>query len=136
VINPGGLYIPEWDQDKYMAFWVGVIRQQVATLVFPPETIYSTGGRVELSLALQLQMPVVDMQLKPLRAVDLWHHDGVVRGQMERYWSPEQVEAYMPYVDFQKLVPYEQEADPAALDQFTRLAAEHNIRSQGHQSDK
>jgi hypothetical protein len=135
VINPGGLFVPGWGQDEYMAFWIGMIRQQVATLVFPPETIYSTGGRMELCLALQTQVPVVDLYLQPLSPAQLQHHLAAARNQLRQRWDQDQINAYLPYVDFQSLVPFAAPVDAGAAEQFGKFAADHNLRSQEHRRD-
>jgi len=111
VINPGELFVPEWTQADYLAFWEETIRSYCLEMVMAPGWEFSAGARFEAGLALQSNMKVSDVQGRELRARDLQAMDGRARAKLlGEGFALGLVDDYMPWVDFEALG-----ADPANL---------------------
>jgi len=105
VINPGGLSVSGWGQADYMTMWKATILGQARALVITDETLLSPGGREEICLALRTGLPVKNSQLRWLTAQEIQNLDAQWREWLAEFWSPEQIEDYVPFIDFAALAP-------------------------------
>jgi hypothetical protein len=65
VVNPARVDRPGWSQDDYDALWRTLIKRFPVHLVATPGWAFSRGSRLEVQLALDLGVPVVDLQGEP-----------------------------------------------------------------------
>ncbi len=126
VINPGELYVAEWTQADYMAFWEETIRSYCLEVALAPGWEYSAGARYEASLALQTALRLIDIQGRELSARDLAAMDERARLRLAgEGFAVGLIEDYLPRIEFVAL-----SADPANLSEgiqaFSDIAMRHN----------
>ena len=126
VINPGELYVAEWTQADYMAFWEETIRSFCLEMALAPGWEYSAGARYETSLALQTALRLIDVQGRELDAQALQAMDARARRRLESEgFASDLVEEYMPRIEFVAL-----SADPVNLSEgiraFSDIVVRHN----------
>jgi hypothetical protein len=126
VINPGELWVPEWTQADYLAFWEETIRSFALELALAPGWELSPGSRFETSMAVQSNLRIVDIRGRELTAASLQAIDARTRERLVREgFDRKLVDEYVPLIDFGVL-----DADPANLTEniqaFSDIAVRHN----------
>jgi hypothetical protein len=126
VVNPGELWVPEWTQADYLAFWEETIRSFCLEMALAPGWELSPGSRFETSMALQSNLKIVDIRGRELSAAGLQAIDARTRERLVREgFDRKMVDEYVPIIDFGSLDP-----DPAKLEEsiqaFSDIATRHN----------
>lgn len=135
VINPGELFVPEWTQADYLAFWEETIRSFCLEMALAPGWELSPGSRFETSMALQTNLRIVDIRGRELSARSLQLIDARTRERLvQEGFERQTVDAYVPLIDFEAL-----DADPARLSEhiqaFSDIAVRHNDEIRQRNSD-
>jgi hypothetical protein len=68
VITPAPLYVPEWGQPEYLAFWEEIVRTRVKAVWFNNNWEYSDGCTLEFVIATQNNLPRFDAEGKQISA--------------------------------------------------------------------
>jgi hypothetical protein len=97
VIDPSRLEVPNWTQDDYNGFWLGVIDDHVKRLVLSPEWMYSRGGRLEVGFAVFLGREIYDFDMNAVS------DDQIASAARQPWveladagWSAAEINAYLP----------------------------------------
>jgi len=129
VIDPSRVHIAEWGQDQYDRLWSALIQTYARRIVLAPGWAYSRGARLEVSLALDLMLPVFDPLGEALEEHEIvcQAHNAVSELRKLPVTSTD-VEPYLPLVerssDERPSVRTEPNPDSAAAAAFAWLVAE------------
>jgi hypothetical protein len=99
VVDPSRLHVDDWTQDDFDKLWTTLLERYGRVVVVTPEWAFSRGARLEVALALSLDIHMVD----PFGA-DL--HRGDLRAMLEKAeadlrqegWSEEALRCLLPEV--------------------------------------
>lgn len=136
VINPGELWVPEWTQADYLAFWEETIRSFCLELALAPGWEFSAGARFETTMALQTNLRIIDIRGRELTARSLQALDGRARDRLvAEGFERGVVDGYIPWINFEAL-----DADPAKLSEniqaFSDIAVRHNDEVRKRQGEQ
>jgi uncharacterized protein DUF4406 len=134
VINPGELFVPEWTQTEYLAFWEETIRNYCLEMALAPAWEFSAGARFEATLALSTNLRISDVRGRELMPADLQAMDERARLRLAREgFARELVDRYVPWIDFVGV-----SADPIHLTDnvraFSDIAVRHGQAVQDRQA--
>jgi hypothetical protein len=97
VVEPARLHVSAWSQADYGAFWETLIRKFALRLVATPDWAFSSGARQEVAVALEIGLPILDIQGQPLDLEDLARADADARKlARELGFSEREVAEYLP----------------------------------------
>jgi hypothetical protein len=136
VLDPGELYVPEWTQPDYWAFWEEAIRGFAVEVALAPGWAFSTGARLEAKVALQTSLRIIDVKGRELSADDLQVMDARARAHMLRDgWSQAQIEEYIPWMDF-TAAGFDRSDYDDNIRAFSDIAERHNTEVRERRGDE
>jgi hypothetical protein len=97
ALNPARLAVQAWSQDEYNDFWHKLIERFATHLVATPGWALSKGARMEVDLAIGLDVPVIDLAGAVLTADDLLTDDEKARTRLvDTGWTDDDIAEYLP----------------------------------------
>jgi hypothetical protein len=97
TISPACLFVPDWGQHDYLAFWETLIKTRVSEVWFNKNWEWSNGCTFEYAAARQAGLPTFDAEGRPLaapeaailirRAIDSLKADGMDARKLEEHLS-------------------------------------------------
>jgi hypothetical protein len=97
VVEPARLHVSQWTQADYGTFWEALIRRFALRLVATPDWAFSSGSRQEVEVALEIGLPILDIQGSQLSAEDLRAaDDAAVRTARDLAIPDDEIHRYLP----------------------------------------
>ena len=101
VVEPARLHVSDWTQTEYGTFWETLIREFALRLIATPDWAFSSGSRQEVKIALEINLPILDIQGTQMSVNDLEAADKAARQYARDLGlSNEEIDELLPWTGF------------------------------------